>query len=424
MNVAVLVSMLTFIAIGVPIAVSLILASTIGINFFTSLPLVIIPQRVLSGINSFPLMAVPFFILAGNMMSSGGMSVRLVNVAKSLTSNIQGGLAISCVLTCMMFAAVSGSSVATTFAIGSILIPAMIRHGYPKPVAASIQASSAELGVLIPPSIPLILYGVSTDTSIGQLFLAGIGPGVLVAFALIAYVYVLCKIKGYGSDNEAEVYGFLHSISNAKAALFMPVIIIGGIYGGIFTPTEASAVAVAYAFVVSFFVYKTASWRELPGILQKSVISTVVIMMIIAAASLISYVVTRSGLSGLIATSFLGFFDSPVSFLIAVNLLLLLVGMFIEASAAILILAPILAPIAAQFGISYVHFGMIMVVNLALGMITPPLGVNLFAACSVAGIPLHNIIRSLVPFVLVIMACLAVVTFVPSVSLFLINAFY
>lgn len=424
MNVAITISMLVFIAVGVPIAVSLVLASTIGISFFSNLPLILIPQKIISGINSFPLMAVPFFILAGNIMSLGGMSLRLVNVAKALIGRVQGGLAMSCVLTSMMFAAVSGSSVATTFAIGAILIPAMKKHGYPKPLAASIQASSAELGVLIPPSIPLILYGVSTNTSIGKLFMAGILPGLLVALALIVYVYILCKLKGYGKDDAEEGSDLFSALNNAKAALIMPVIIIGGIYGGVFTPTEASAVAVVYAFVVSFFFYRTASWTDFPEILKKSVISTTVVMLIIAAAALLSYVLARSGLSSLVASYFLSVFDSPVSFLLAVNLLLLLVGMFVETSAAILILAPILAPIAVQFGVDHVHFGLIMVVNLALGMITPPLGVNLFAACSVAGISIHHIIKSLIPFVLVIISCLALVNFIPGLSLVLIELFY
>lgn len=424
MNLVIGLSLLILFAFGVPIAVSIILASIIGIEFFTRLPLLLVPQQMFIGIDKFPLMAIPFFILAGNLMAAGGISQRLVDLAKSIVGQVQGGLAMSCVLTCMMFAAVSGSSVATTFAIGAILIPAMVKHGYPRPLAASIQASSAELGVLIPPSIPLILYGVSTDTSIGQLFLAGVGPGFLVGGALLLFLYVFCKIRGFGKEDYRDSTGFVSSLTRAWAALLMPVVVIGGIYGGVFTPTEASAVAVFYALVVGGLYYRELKVRDLLPILRQSVISAAAVMLIIAAASLFSFLLSRTGLPAHIAALVTASIDNPLMFLLVVNGLLLVVGMFIETSAAILVLAPILTPIAMQFGIHPVHFGLVMVVNLALGMITPPLGVNLFAACAVAKISLDQMLPWLVRFVLVILVCLMLITYMPWISMGLVNLVY
>lgn len=423
MNLAIGLSLLILFATGVPIAISILLASIIGIEFFSRLPLVMVPQQLFVGLDNFPLMAIPFFILAGNLMAAGGISSRLVDLAKSIVGGVQGGLAMTCVLTCMMFAAVSGSSVATTFAIGAILIPAMVKHGYPKPLAASIQASSAELGVLIPPSIPLILFGVSTDTSIGQLFIAGIGPGFLIGIALLLFLYIFCKLRGFGLEDSKGRTSFVTAFQRAWAAMLMPIVVIGGIYGGIFTPTEASAVAVFYALVVGA-CYRELKRADLMPVLRQSVISTAAVMLIIAAAALFSFLISRSGLPVHVAAWVTSVFDSPWAFLLAVNALLLVVGMFIETGAAILVLAPILTPIAMQFGIHPVHFGLVMVVNLALGMITPPLGVNLFAACAVAKISIDQMLPWLVHFVLVVLVCLMMITYMPWISMGLVNLFY
>lgn len=417
MNLALGLSLAILFLAGVPIAVAIGLASVIGIEVQGSLPLLLVAQRMFTGIDSFPLMAIPLFILAGNLMSAGGISHRLVELAKSIVGGIQGGLACSCVLTCMMFASVSGSSVATTFAIGAILIPAMVRHGYPKPLAASIQASSAELGVLIPPSIPLILYGVSTDTSVGRLFVAGLGPGLLVATSLMILVLVICKIRGIGKQDGEDRSPVARAAFAATPALLVPVVILGGIYSGIFTPTEASAAAVATALIVGMLFYRELKFKDLPEILKQTIISTSAIMIIISAASLFSFLITRSGLPNEIAMWFKDVFDSRIAFLLAVNILLLIVGMFIETSAAILVLAPILAPIAVAYGVDPVHFGLIIVVNLALGMITPPLGVNLFAAAAVARMPVEQIIPQLVWFVLTVLGALMIITYVPAITL-------
>jgi C4-dicarboxylate transporter DctM subunit len=423
MTAVMLTTMIVCFALTISVAVSIGLAAVFGIQASNAHMLISV-KEMFNAINKFPLAAIPFFILAGNLMETGGISRRLVEFAKSIVGGVQGGLPMTCVLTCMIFAAVSGSSVATTFAVGAILIPALIKHGYPKSYAAALQATSAELGVIIPPSIPLILYGVSAEVSIGELFIAGIGPGILISLSLMVFVYIYCRIKGWGKNDGDGRLGFFKATWQAGWALLMPVIILGGIYGGIFTPTEAAAVAVFYALIVGVVIYREISIPGLIVVLRKSVISSAVIMFIIANAGLFAFLITRAGVPDAIGRYLEAVLQSPALFLVGVNAALFLIGMFIETSAAIIVLAPILAPVAMHFGIDPVHFGMIMVVNLALGMITPPFGVNLFAACTVARISLDQIIRHLVPFVLVIIACLMLITYLPAISLTLRDIVY
>lgn len=411
--------MLVLFAVSVPVAMAIGIAATIGLVGFTSLPPVAIPQQVFVALDRFPLAAIPFFILAGKLMEMGGMSRRLVELARSFVGGIQGGLAATCVLTCMLFAAISGSSVATTFAVGAVLIPALIRYGYPVGFAAALMAASAELGVIIPPSIPMILYGVATQTSIPELFIAGFGPGVLISFALIVTVLLWCRIKGWGKRDGEERLRKRDALREAFFALLMPLIILGGIYGGVTTPTEASVVAVVYALVVGLFVYREIHWRDLASIFQKSVISSSVIMFIIAMASLFSFLLQRQGVPDAAAAWLTETFSSSALYLFAVNAFLFVVGMFVETSASIVVLAPILSEAAVRLGIDPVHFGTIMVVNLALGMITPPFGVNLFAAAAVAGTSIDKMMKPLLVFILVIVACLMIITFMPAISLLL-----
>ena len=423
MSLVMLITMVVCFALTISVAVSIGLAAVLGVQI-SGVNMLISVKEIYSSINKFPLAAIPFFILAGNIMETGGISRRLVDFAKSIVGGVQGGLPMTCVLTCMIFAAVSGSSVATTFAIGAILIPALIKHGYPKTYAASLQATSAELGVIIPPSIPMILYGVSAEVSIGELFIAGFGPGVLIGGSLMLFVWAYCKYKGWGKNDGDGRLSFGRATVQAGWALMMPVIILGGIYGGVFTPTEASAVAVFYALIVGMLIYREIRIKDLYVILRKSVMSSAVIMFIIANAGLFAFLLTRAGVPEAIGHWLEEVLQSPAWFLLGVNAALFLIGMFIETSAAIIVLAPILAPVAVHFGVDPVHFGLIMVVNLALGMITPPFGVNLFAACTVARISLDRMIRDLIPFVLVILACLMVITYVPWVSLALRDLVY
>jgi C4-dicarboxylate transporter, DctM subunit len=480
MSIALLVTMLLCFAFSISVAVAIGVAAWVGIAGFTDLPWLAMPKEMFTAIDKFPLAAIPFFILAGNLMETGGISRRLVDFAKSLVGGVQGGLPMTCVLTCMIFAAVSGSSVATTFAIGAILIPALIRHGYPKPWAAALQASSAELGVVIPPSIPMILYGVAAEVSIGELFIAGFGPGFLIGGALMLFVFLYCKWQGWGRndgdgrlplrtaaidvgalvgallvfflgkavvgpwlagaasadalDRITDLTGLLFGVAyfvalvtiprvrsallqRATFALMMPVIILGGIYGGVFTPTEASVVAVFYALIVGMFVYREVGPKDVWHALKRSAISSAVIMFIIANAGLFAYLITRAGIPEQIGAFLKETLQTPQLFLLGVNVALFVIGMFIETSASIIVLAPILVPVAMHFGIDPVHFGMVMVVNLALGMITPPFGVNLFAACTVAKISLDQIVPRLLPFVAVVLTCLMIITYVPVLSL-------
>jgi C4-dicarboxylate transporter, DctM subunit len=416
MSIAMIVTMVLCFALTISVAVSIGLSAILGIQV-SNINMLISVKEIYSSINKFPLAAIPFFILAGNIMEQGGISRRLVEFAKSLVGGVQGGLPMTTVLTCMIFAAVSGSSVATTFAIGVILIPALIQHGYPRTYAASLQATSAELGVVIPPSIPLILYGVSAEVSIGELFIAGFGPGVLIGVALMLFVYLYCKWKGWGKNDGDGRLPVGKATLQAGWALMMPVIILGGIYGGVFTPTEASAVAVFYALIVGMVIYREIKIKDLFPILRKAVMSSSVIMFIIANAGLFAFLLTRAGVPEAIGLWLEDVLENPAMFLLGVNLALFFIGMFIETSAAILVLAPILAPVAVYFGVDPVHFGLIMVVNLAVGMITPPFGVNLFAACTVARVSLDRIIGHLLPFVAVVVTCLMIITYVPAISL-------
>ncbi len=423
MTAAMLTTMVLCFALTVSVAVSIGLASVLGIQVGHANMLISV-KEMFNAINKFPLAAIPFFILAGNIMETGGISRRLVEFGKSLVGGVQGGLPMTCVLTCMIFAAVSGSSVATTFAIGAILIPALVKHGYPVTFAASLQATSAELGVIIPPSIPLILYGVSAEVSIGELFIAGFGPGLLVGLALMLFVYLFCRWKGWGKSDGDGRLPLGRATLQAGWALLMPVIVLGGIYGGVFTPTEASAVAVFYSLIVGMVIYREISLADLYVALRKSVLSSAVIMFVIANAGLFAFLITRAGVPEAIGRWLEQVLQSPAYFLLGVNAALFVIGMFIETSAAIIVLAPILAPVAQHFGIDPVHFGMVMVVNLALGMITPPFGVNLFAACTVAKISLDQMIGYLAWFVGVIILCLMVITYVPELSLFLRDLVY
>jgi tripartite ATP-independent transporter DctM subunit len=423
MSITMLITMMLCFTLTISVAVSIGLAAVLGIQI-ANINMLIAVKEMFNSLNKFPLAAIPFFILAGNLMETGGISRRLVEFAKSIVGGVQGGLPMTCVLTCMIFAAVSGSSVATTFAIGAILIPALIKHGYPTNYAAALQATSAELGVIIPPSIPLILYGVAAEVSIGELFIAGFGPGIFIGVSLMLFVHLYCRWKGWGKNDGDGRLSVGRATIQAAWALLMPVIILGGIYGGVFTPTEAAAVAVFYALFVGMVVYGEIKPSNLFLILKKSVVSSAVIMFIIANAGLFAFLLTRAGVPGEIGRWLSLVLDSPILFLLGVNIALFVIGMFIETSAAILVLAPILVPVAIHFGVDPVHFGLIMVINLAMGMITPPFGVNLFAACTIARISLDQIVGRLIPFIVVIFCCLMVVTYVPSISLTLRDLVY
>lgn len=425
--VALTASMLIFFTCAVPIAVTLGMVSAMAM-YGSGIPLQAMIQRMFAALDSFPLTAIPFFILAGALMEVSGISTRLVNFAQSLVGRATGGLGLVAVLSAMFFAAISGSSAATTAAIGGILIPAMAARGYSRPFATSVQASSGELGVIIPPSIPMIIFALTAGVpvSIGDLFLAGILPGLLVAGGLMLTVYLVSKRKGYGrakpgasGDGLGPQPGVWESFKAAILPLMLPVLILGGIYGGVFTPTEAAAAAVCFALIIGVVVFRTITVEKLVTALRSSLLNTVVILLIISAASVFGWVLTANRIPELISQVFVSISDNPLVFLLLINLLLLLVGMFLETGAAITVLAPILTPVALKMGIDPIHFGIVMIINLAVGMTTPPVGVNLFVACQVAGLRIEHIIRSMLPFYLSLLICLAIITYVPGLTLWL-----
>ncbi len=406
-----------------PLAIVLGLVSTFYIFYFTTLPLTQITNTMFSALESFSLMAVPLFILAATVMSRGGITQRLVGAANALVGGLPGGLAMTSVLSCMFFAAISGSSVATVIAIGSLLIPSMIKSGYGRDFSTGIITTSGSLGILIPPSIPLIVYGVVAETSIGDLFTAGIVPGILTGFALMGLAAFIAWRRRLGVGMAPMTIGErLRAIGAALPGLLLPVIILGGIYTGAFTPTEAAAVAILYAFVVGMFVYRDMSLRDLPEVLTTSARMSAMIMFVIANGYLFAFFLASERIPGAVGT-ILTNADLPAwAFLLGVNALLLVVGCFMETSSAIVILAPILVPVGLELGIDPVHLGIVIVMNLELGLLTPPLGLNLFVASGLTNMSVLRVARACIPFFMVLFVAVFVVTYVPEIALVLVEA--
>ncbi|MBO0586995.1 TRAP transporter large permease [Sporosarcina sp. E16_8] len=405
--------------IGVPIAVALGMASSLVFLVDGQVSLIVLMQRMFNSVASFPLLAIPFFILAGKLMENGGISRRLIHLANVLFGRVTGGLAIVSIIACAFFAAISGSAAATTAAVGSLLIPAMVKKGYDKSFSTAVQAAGGTIGVMIPPSVPLVLYGVSAGVSISSLFIAGILPGILVVVSLLILVYVISLKKGYGGGERFTIIDFFKAFADAILAILMPVIILGGIYGGIFTPTEAAVVAVVYGLIVGVFIYKEIKFKDLIEIFSSSVVVSAVIMFIIAGASIFGYYLTRARVPREITEVMLGVTDNWIIALLIINVLLLFIGTFLETSAAIIILTPILVPIVSALGIDLVHFGIIMIFNLAIGFITPPVGINLFVAANIAGTKFESLVKAIIPFIIVMILDIIIISFIPQISLFL-----
>jgi C4-dicarboxylate transporter DctM subunit len=407
-----------------PIAVALGLTAFAYFFYFTTTPLTQPSETLVNALNTFPLMAIPFFVLAANVMSRGGISRRLTEAGNALVGQFRGGLAMTAVLSCVFFAAISGSSPATVVAVGTLLIPAMVKSGYDKRFSTGVIATSGSLGILIPPSIPLIVYGIATEESIGDLFLAGVLPGLFAGLLLLIMVIVVSRRRGYGTGENAIVLDRkqrTRALRDAALSLLLPVFVLGGIYGGVFTPTEAAAMAVLYAVLLALFVYREISFKDLGSVLLGSARTSAMVMFIIANGILFTFVLTSERIPGQIATGLLGLELNKWAFLLVVNLLLLVVGAFMETSSAILILAPILLPIAVELGVDPIHLGIIMIMNLEIGMITPPLGLNLFVASGLTGMSVLQVARAAIPSALVLLAALFVVTYVPAFALTLIR---
>jgi len=415
---------LTLLALSVPIAVTLGILSFLGLAHF-DLPVTAALQSAFESLDSFSLMAVPFYILAGNVMQAGGISQRLVAFANALIGHVRGGLGAASVLTSMFFSTISGSSSATAAAIGSITIPAMTQKGYPKPFAAALVASAGELGVIIPPSLSMIIYALVTNTSVADLFIAGILPGIMIGLSLIVTVIIVANWKGFDAVTPIGgitwMRGILTTMKGAGWALLMPVIILGGIYSGTFTPTEAAVVAAIYGLFVSIFIYRKMDARGVLHVFVKSALTSSGLLLIVAMASGFGFFLTILQVPHQVSAWMASIAGSAFTFLLLVNGLLFVVGMFMETLACIIILAPILAPVAVSFGIDPVHFGLIMVVNLATGMVTPPVGVNLFVVCEVAKLRIDQLIAPLALFLAVLVVDILIITYVPTLSLFLIR---
>lgn len=411
-----------FLLLSVPIGISIGLSALVTILVAGTIPIEFLIKELITSIDSFPLMAVPFFILAGEIMGRGGISDRLFRVANAMVGNKTGGFAIATIITCMFFAAISGSGPATVAAIGAIMIPAMVRQGYDKKFATVTVAAAGSLGVIIPPSIPMVIYGVVGSVSIGNLFIAGIVPGIMVGLSLMVWAYIYSRKMGYkGSDEKTSLKKILQESWEAKWALIIPIIILGGIYGGIFTPTEAAVIAVVYGLIAGLFLYKELKFKDLPKALIDAGTTTATILIIVGTATAFGRFLTIEQVPSQVAMYMLGISDNPIVIILLINVLLLIVGTFMDTLAAIIILTPILLPIGYMLGIDPIHFGIIMIVNLAIGFITPPLGVNLFVGSGISGISIERLSKAIIPYFIAMLFSLFIITYVPQISLFLVD---
>ncbi|MDR2056420.1 MAG: TRAP transporter large permease [Desulfovibrio sp.] len=413
---------LVLLIISAPIAVALGLSSVVALIVEGTVPLTVVVQKIFAANNSFPLLAVPFFMFAGAVMTEGGISHRLINFVYALVSGIRGGLAMVATLTAMFFAAISGSSAATTAAIGASIIPAMQQKGYNEEFSAAVIAAAGTTGIVIPPSTPLVIFGVVAGVSIGDLFLGGLIPGILMGLAMMAVIYVQASRRQYTADNNSgKPRNTWKVFRDASWGLMMPVIILGGIYGGIFTPTESAVIASFYGLFVTMFVYRSITLRDIPRITGKAVLQTAMIMFIISMANVFAWLLTANRIPQEIAAYLLSITEKPLYIMLLINILLLWIGTFLNATAAISILVPVLMPVITKVGIDQVAFGVIMTVNLAIGCITPPVGVDLFVAQGVTGISIERITRAIMPYMMALICVLALITIFPDIILFLPN---
>ena len=411
-----LVFLLTL-ALGFPVAFCLGLTALSGLWLLDE-PLLLLAQRMFTGVDSFPLMAVPFFVLAGEIMNRGGTTRRLIEFANVLVGRIPGGLAHTNIVASMFFGGISGSAVADASAIGTVLIPGMVRQGYSLDFSAAVTAASSTMGPIIPPSIFMVIMGVTTGVSIGGLFAAGLIPGVLIGLSMMVYSYVLAVKHNFPRDTVPFSLGRLwRDFVGAGPALLAPVIILGGILGGIFTPTEAAAVAVIYAYILGVVVYRELKWRDLIGIFISSGTTTAVLLLIIGMANIFAWVLTAEQIPQHIAGALLALTKDPYLILLLINLLLIFVGMFLEGGAAIIILAPTLMAVITAVGIDPLHFGLVMVLNIVVGLLTPPLGVCLFVVCGISGLEFGRMTRAILPFLALEIGLLMVVTYWPGLIL-------
>lgn len=421
---ALFIMLFAFMAIGMPVAVALGLSSLVTIMLFAPDSLASLSLKLFETSEAYTLLAIPFFILGGTFMTTGGVARRMIRFANACIGHLRGGLAMASVMACMLFAAVSGSSPATVVAVGSIVIGGMVKAGYPQSFAAGVICNAGTLGILIPPSIVMVVYGAATETSVGKLFMAGVVPGIILGLMLMVAIYVRARILDLPRQPRASLREVLKSGRDSLWGLLLIVIILGGIYGGVFTPTEAAAVAAVYAFIIALFVYRDIGLEKVPKVLLESGKVTIMLMFIVANALLFAHVLTTERIPQTIAETIIGWGMPAWQFLIVVNILLLIAGMFMEPTGIILIMAPILFPIATRLGIDPVHLGIIMVVNLEIGMVTPPIGLNLFVTAGITKMSIMGVARAALPWTLVLLLFLVLVTYIPVMTLALPNLLF
>lgn len=400
-------------ALGVPVAFSLCLSVASFLFFFMDKPLVMITQIMFSGIDSFSFMAVPFFMLAGSFMSAGGVTTRLVQFSQALVGSFTGGLAQTISVSGCFFAAISGSSAATTAALGTTMVNEMEKKGYARDWATGVVASSGVVGIVIPPSITMVVYGVIADTSIGDLFIGGFIPGMMMGASMMLVSWYMAKKRGIRPEGNFSFAHLAKAFKESFFALMTPVIIIGGIYGGIFTPTEAAAVAAVYGIFVGLFIYKELKFRDFPQIIFQAVIGTTMIMLLVGAANVFGWLLTSLQIPHRLGEFVVSITTSPIMFLMALNVLLLIAGTMVNASAAVVILTPIFLPVAKTLGIDPLFFGVLMVVNLAIGCITPPVGLDLFVASAITKVPIERVMIASLPYLGALLVTLVILTLFP-----------
>lgn len=419
-----LISLFGLIIIGVPIGIALAGSSLIFVLVTGSVPDLVVVHRMVNGVDSFPLLAIPFFILAGNLMNSAGITNRIFAFATALVGWMRGGLGHVNIGASVLFAGMSGAAVADAGGLGTIEIKAMRDAGYDDDFAVAVTAASSTIGPIIPPSLPMVIYGVMASASVGQLFAAGFIPGLLMAVSLMAMVAWYARKRNYPRDARFDVRLIGKTFVHAFLSLMTPVIIVGGILTGVFTPTEAAIAAVAYALVLGLFVYRTLNWRRLLHVSMETIETTVIILLIVAAASIFAWILTSNRFSEQFAELLLTITDNPILILLLLNLVMLTVGLFMETVAAITILVPVLLPIAMKIGVDPVHFGVIMVLNLMIGLLTPPVGMVLFVLSRVSGVSFERCSAATMPFLVPLVMVLLLITFIPQFSMWLPTLIY
>jgi tripartite ATP-independent transporter DctM subunit len=411
--------LLVLFLLDTPIAIAIGVASIVAIALQGEFPLMMAIQRLFSGVDSFHLLAVPLFMFVGIIMEAGGISRRIIDFAGALVGWLPGGMAAVAIVSAMFFAGISGSAAADTAAVGAIMIPAMKKSGYRSDFAAAIQASGGSIGVIIPPSIPMIIFGFLTGASVGRLFMAGILPGILIGISLICVSTLISYQQGYGAKIRFSLAEVIRTFRRAFLALGAPVIILGGILSGVFTATESAAVAVVYGLIVGMFIYRQIRLRDLPALFRDGSITAAIVMFIIATASIFSWISAIEDIPARLAGGLLGITDNRVGLLLLINFVLLLVGTFVETTAALILLVPMIAALLPSLGIDLIQLGVIVVVNLAIGMLTPPLGICMIVSSTISQDSLIAICRQIVPFLLVLLVDLVVITFFPPLTMLL-----